>query len=78
MSLTKPGARFSKFRRKLFGPENSEKLVFYYDLKMRKGKFGAKFHAWKHLRFYDTKEIMAPEIGLESSGAFKKRTPGTN
>lgn len=28
---------------------------------MRKGKFAAKNHAWKRLRFLDTWEIMAPE-----------------
>ena len=52
----------SRNSRKLFGPEKpflklrsaySEKLVFYYDLKIRKVKFVAKFHTWKRRRFYD-------------------------
>ena len=29
----------------------SKKLVFNYDFKIRKGKFVAKFHPWKRLRF---------------------------
>lgn len=38
-------------------------LVFYYNFKVGKGKFTAKLHSWKRLRFEDMKEIMTPEIG---------------
>ena len=50
----------SRNSRKLFRPEKpflklrsaySEKLVFCYDLKIRKVKFVAKFHTWKRRRF---------------------------
>ena len=50
----------SRKSRKLFGPEKpfqklrsiySKKLAFNYDFKIRKGKFVAKFHARKRLRF---------------------------
>ena len=73
----------SRKSRKLFGPEKpfvklqtaySKKLVFYYDFKIRKGKFVAKFHAWKRLRM---KGIMSPEMRPKSFGSFEKRAPGT-
>ena len=50
----------SRKSRKLFGPEKpfqklrsaySKRLVFYYDFKIREGKFIAKFHVWKRLDY---------------------------
>ena len=79
------GARVSRKSRKLFGPEKpilnllfaySKNLAFYYDFKIRKGKFVAKFDAWKRVRFQDTKEIMVPEMRPKSFGSFEKRAPG--
>ena len=39
-----------KFLKLRFAYSN-KKLVFYYDFKIRKGEFVAKFHACKRLRF---------------------------
>ena len=75
----------SRKSHKLFGSDKpflklrsaySRKLVFYYDFKIRKGKFVAKFHVWKSLCFCDTKEILSPEIRPKSFGSFVKCAPG--
>ena len=52
---------FLECLKNFFGPEKpflnlqsaySRKLVFYYDFKIRKSKFVAKFHAWKRPPFF--------------------------
>ena len=70
-SERKPGVRFSKKTRKLYGPEKpfiklrpaySVKLVFSYVVKGIKVKITANFGGTGHLHFEDTKRIMSPEV----------------
>ena len=73
----------SRKSRKLFvklRPAYPAKLVFSYAVKGIKIKITAKFRAFRHLRFEDTKRIMSPEMRSKSLGTFEKRAPekGTN
>ena len=74
----------SRKSRKLFGPEKPfvklraaypVKLVFSYAVKGIKIKTTAKFRAFRHLRFEDTKRIMSPEMRPKRVGTFEKRAP---
>ena len=42
----------SRKSQKLFGPDKPFLKLQYFDFKIRKGKFVAKFHAWKRLCFF--------------------------
>ena len=68
----------SRKSRKRFGPEKaflklppaySKRLVFNYDFKIRTGKFVAKFHAWKRLRFFKIqRKLWHPKYARKVSG----------
>ena len=72
----------SRKSRKRFGSEKtfitlrsaySVRLVFSYVVKGIKIIITAKFRAWRHLRFEDTKRIMSREMRSKSFGTLRNR-----